>query len=729
MASYEFLEMKRRHPDWVWPRSDTHMVIGIPGSLECYKTWVEPGNSFSPGISSFGVSVWIYDVTEGKWYIPEKMELSRFTWRFLNGKIPVAVSSFETGTASVCSHLFQNGDVKQQTYTDTERVFLRGKTHTSLEVYLVLHSYGACGGFIESVDPADDRRININGFPLVQGTAAYTGLGVVDFEKGEEDISSWILKRELPDKKIGFEENGWCSATLKYDVKLQEGEELELAWHFPVYLPKSKASVLVKFTDVHETDSRKAEEQVRKYWEKLLGDIKLDVPDKRFSDAFYGSLMHMLVMITGDDVRIETSFYPLFWLRDGVYIINALEKCGLHELAGRALKRLEINDFAGGFGSEADAPAEGIWALCEHYRFLRDKEWLREVYPVISRKASWIEKMIDTGEDIYDYGTEMVTSFIRACMVCGLVCHPSENGLIQGVMDHHIPLYWINCWAVFGLEQAEYCAGELGYEDDELHYRKRKEKLKDALYTHYPKDFLDSPELQGIYSFGCALWPTQAFPKEMVRAKFQEWWEVWRNKGGEYRPAFDWTYFEAAQAHNYLLLGEYRKYRTMLERYYKYQDVPGMYGYNEGKGCFERGIPVYGGQDWGFGNVLPYRGWDLFDCNLPHNWVSAELFLMLRDALVHEEAGGLVIGEGVDAEWLKGEPGTCNPVRISNFPTHFGIVSFELCVCIEGLSFRFSSDSAVAEVCLRIPSVGIGESWENIKELEWKIRRAGNDRK
>ena len=116
----------------------------------------------------------------------------------------------------------------------------------------------------------------------------------------------------------------------------------------------------------------------------------------------YGTLLHMLLMVTGDDVRIETSFYPLFWLRDGVYIINALEKCGMGEMAGRALKRLTVQDFAGGFGSEADAPAEGIWALCEHYRFGRDKKWLSEVYPAIRRKAEWIERMLDTEEDIFD---------------------------------------------------------------------------------------------------------------------------------------------------------------------------------------------------------------------------------------------------------------------------------------------------------------------------------------
>ena len=63
---------------------------------------------------------------------------------------------------------------------------------------------------------------------------------------------------------------------------------------------------------------QKAEEQVKEYWKKMFGKLELKVPDKRFEQAFYGTLLHMLLMVTGDDVRIETSFYPLFWLRDEI---------------------------------------------------------------------------------------------------------------------------------------------------------------------------------------------------------------------------------------------------------------------------------------------------------------------------------------------------------------------------------------------------------------------------
>lgn len=718
MASYEFLEMKRRHPDWIWPRSDTHMVVGLPGSMECYKTWVEPGNSFSPGIASFGVSVWIYDHTEGMWYIPEKMHLDTLHWSFHKGKIPVVASSWDTGSVSAESRIFQTVYGKDS-YLDTKRLFLTAKRDTQVDVYLVIHSYGPCGGLIRSLDRIDDRQVRVNGFPLIQGFQPCDGFGAMDFEDGEQDICTWLLQHRLPDRTRAYQEEGWCSGAMQYRLRFAAGETQELAWNFPVYLPESRASGLVAYRNPPERLAQSLEEAACHYWNGLLGEFGIQVPDDRFHDAFYGTLLHMLSMITGGDVRIETSFYPLFWLRDGVYILNVLEKTGLSSLAGRTMQRLVDTDFAGGFGAEADAPAEGIWALYEHYRFGRDKEWLRQVYPAVRRKAERIGQMLDAKEDILDDSVEMVTDFIRASMVCGLVCHPAEGGLIQGVMDHHIPVYWINCWAVSGLRQAAYCAAELGETEDAAKYQGMARRLQAALYEYYPKDFMETPELQGIYSFGCALWPTRAFDRETVREKFDQWWDSWRCPGGNYRPGYDWTYFEAAQAHNYLLLGQRERFLIMLERYYADQDVPGLYGYNEGRGATERGKPVYGGQDWGFGNILAYRGWDLFGCNMPHNWVSAELFLMMRDALLYEEGETLVVGAGISEEWLDGR----RPVKARNLPTYYGRVSYEITSGEGVLAFTLQCTESISRIRLALSCIGVEKEWNDTQQISCRWRR------
>jgi hypothetical protein len=68
--------MRAKHPGWIWNRSDNHAIIGVPGSLEGFKTVVEPGNCFSPGPGSYCVSTWIYDRDRAVLHAPEAMPLA-----------------------------------------------------------------------------------------------------------------------------------------------------------------------------------------------------------------------------------------------------------------------------------------------------------------------------------------------------------------------------------------------------------------------------------------------------------------------------------------------------------------------------------------------------------------------------------------------------------------------------------------------------------------------------
>lgn len=704
MPSFDYLTMKKKHPDWVWPRSDTHMVIGVPGSMECYKTWVEPGNSFSPGISSFGVSIWIRDMETGKLYMPETMPLEAFSWKFREAKFPVVISDYECDDVHVQSRLF-TWEEQPHVYSDTLRILLRAENSKKLTVYLVVRSYGACGGYIETAgEDGDGKIIQVNDFPLIHGLQRFDAFAAVDCYGEDRDIGDSIVHNIWPDTRRANDKTGWASLAAAYQVELSPKEEKELSWVFPIYLPKTIASHLVEYTAPLHISAAEREERMVQQWMIKMASMEIDVPDDKFREMFHAVMLHMLMMITGDDVRIETSFYPLFWLRDGVYIINAMEKAGYTRLAEKALKRLITGDFYGGFSSEADAPAEGIWALAEHYLFTKDEQWLQSAYPAIRRKAEWIRRMLEAKETIYDYSAEMVTSFIRASMVNGLVCHPAKDGLIQGNMDHHIPLYWINCWAIMGLRLSAKCAQALHKTEDAEEYRALAEKLFDSLMRYYPRDFRETPQLQGIYSFGVALWPSEVFDAETVREEFDIWWDTWRFRDQEYNVAWDWSYFECAQAHNYLLLGDWERYQTILNRFICYQDVPGLYGYNEGKNCANSdGTPRYSGQDWGFGNILSYRGWDRFDCNLPHNWTGSEIFLMLRDALLYEREDTLTIGSGIAPEWLEEGREIC----VKNAATHFGNVNYQLKRIDGKLVLQLKSERSIPHIRLWIPSVGI----------------------
>ena len=77
------------------------MFLGVPGSPDAFKTVVEPGNSFSPGFSSYGVSTWVS--LHGQLYAPEELDAACLSWRYAQGYLPVLQSTWDAGPLTVTS--------------------------------------------------------------------------------------------------------------------------------------------------------------------------------------------------------------------------------------------------------------------------------------------------------------------------------------------------------------------------------------------------------------------------------------------------------------------------------------------------------------------------------------------------------------------------------------------------------------------------------------------------
>jgi len=693
MASYEYIRMREKHPEWIWPRGDSHVILGIPGSEECFKTWVEPGNSFSPGLGSFGVSIWIYDHSEDKFYIPEKMDIKELNWTFLEGHIPVIISEWDTNTSNIQIKLFKQHDSISRSYVDTLVVKIKAKKEGKLSLYLVIRSFGPCGGFIESIKVDENNRdVIVNDCPLILGNIEMDNFSAVSYEEDKEDIGNLIIEKKLPNKKYVRDRGGWASGTAVYDLSLKKGEEKIIYWDFPLYFPRAEGAKIISYVYPKGVQSIPLEERERKvveWWNNKLKKIEITVPDNRFRDAFYATIAHMIMMIVGDNVRIQNSFYPLFWLRDGAYIINALDKSGNIDLGERTCNIVIEKDFLGGMGAEADAPGIGIWVLVEHYKLTKNKEWLVKAYPAIIRKAEWIEKMMRAKDSIYNLEVETVKYTTRYSPVQGLVCLPSKDGIIHGRMDWHIPIFWVNCWSICGLRLASFASKELGFKKDQERFDKMANKLENNI-----KKFL--------HKFGenerdtaCALWPTRALKPQILEPYYRSWWETMRCPNGVYKPQLDWPYFEAAQAHGYLYLGWRDKVNYTIERFFSIQDVPGFYGYNEGKGAYSS--PIIDGE---FGDMLAWRGWYPVYCNMPHNWVGAELFLLLRDILYYEDENTLIIGRGIPLSWIKDNVN----IEVKNAVTYFGKVDFKITIESNIINFKYRGPCPSNGILLDLPN-------------------------
>lgn len=647
--SEKMKEVRAEHPDWIWNRGDTHVVLGVPGSLEAFKTPVDPGNSFSPGPGTYGVSSWVY--ADGSLHAPETMPLETIRWRFEDGYLPVLHSVWQAGPIGVHSELFTVGDNEISDYFDYFRVELTNTSAAPVEArfFLVIRSFGAAGGELRKLG-SDCSRVFMGGAPLLYADKKADGFGAVSRAATGEDVSVHLKKGELPADAEVDDESTWASGALLYKLYLSPGETLSLDFlchlHAGHYLRKWIKPPSLPF----DFDTAKAE--LLEQWRQQLS-IGLKLPDARYQEALLSQLTHLYMFTVDNSIRITPVSYPIWWLRDGAYVLTALDRGGLHDFADRSCREVASKDAFGGFGSEGDGPSDGIWILSEHYLLTGDRHFLRSVFPDIQRKAALLMKMRRSDKAVLKY-TEFVIPKLMLDPNTNLMCLPSRDNLINGRMDHGEPIFWINGFAHLAMKRAALCARALG--EDDAPYEAEARGIEEAMRAIAEKEFGNNDR-----DVNSAFWPAGWAKREdaLLRERYLEYWDRVRCPGGVHVPEPDWTYFEAGQAHNYMLLGERDKAWLSIEWFLSHHTAPGLYTYPEGI-------------DGNTALLWPRtRGWDDVHFVTPHGWTGAEVFHLLRDGLVYERENQLVIGMGLPDAWKD------TPFEVTNLPTYFGRVSFK----------------------------------------------------
>ena len=386
----------RPTPDWIRPRSERRVFLGEPGAPEATKTTVEPGNSFSPGMCSFGVTWWLRLANGARFFAPETASLDELAWHYEEGYLPVVQCDTQVGALTVRHSLFQDGTAAERSEAVCGQLTVKntGGAETRVEIFLALRSLGPAGGSLRQLMVGVDGRSLCDprhGWPLLGVDRMPNAVGC-----GVGDPSPLARTGAVPLTLQASDPNGWCFGLLRFDVVLAPGETWQLHLDCPLQAlgMGSELAQTVCGTATPRPDqyaARAAAHQGR--WQELLGRIDLDVPDASFRQAFFVGIGHMLTAMVGDQARIAPLFYPLVWLRDSTYIIRSLDLAGHHERARAAAEYCARNDFFGGFGAEGDAPGQGIWTIVQHYRLTRDRAWLERQYPAIQRKCDWLRRM------------------------------------------------------------------------------------------------------------------------------------------------------------------------------------------------------------------------------------------------------------------------------------------------------------------------------------------------
>jgi hypothetical protein len=307
-----------QRPDDPWPRGLAHVVLAIPGSQQPEKSYHEPGGSFSPAVGSFGVSIWVKDAAgnlkTSSDTLPINQIQQRFSWR--NSKSAPAIATTTPYYEATWSCAAAGATVLE----------LQCRANAAEWLELAVRSVGPAGGPIKKI-AWKGKQLSINDRWTLTVEPAPAAVFV-----GHEGDPGWKDRRGQTREWQG--EDGWGCARIEF--------------------ASGRAARLVV------RDSAPARPNPLRY-PAVRARIEMDLPDPRFADCLHAQVAHLMMGLL--DRRTppgEPTNYPLAWQRDGVAVVAGLGRAGQLEVASQLARYFAENDFFGGFGSEGDAPGQGL---------------------------------------------------------------------------------------------------------------------------------------------------------------------------------------------------------------------------------------------------------------------------------------------------------------------------------------------------------------------------------
>jgi hypothetical protein len=241
-----------------------------------------------------------------------------------------------------------------------------------------------------------------------------------------------------------------------------------------------------------------------------------------------------------------------------------------------------------------------------------------------------------------------------------LVCDPAEDGLIVGRMDWHRPRLYVNAVSYRGLLGAAELADRVDEGDLAENWRGRARELRHAWAMGF-----ETPEVANERTFTCGLYPTWvATDRHAYQAKLRERRLATHDAADQLIERPLWTYFNLAEAHQWLVLGDVRKVWNDLQWFWEEQASPGLFTWWEGRG-----------EENTFHRWEQARGWVAPAHVTPHYWTAAEMLLLQLDMLVLLDESRpepvIVVGAGVPSAWLE------DTLRVQGIKTRLGGVDWE----------------------------------------------------
>ncbi len=424
----------------------------------------------------------------------------------------------------------------------------------------------------------------------------------------------------------------------------------------------------------HDTMSWFDREQanVAAQWREKTNRVSLRVPPagQPMVDTLRTALAHILISRDGARLHPGTRAYARSWVRDGAMMADALLRLGHAQVGREYIDWFAPHQFASGKvpccvdqrGSdpvaENDSHGQLIYLVAEHYRFTRDRAWLKTMWPHIKAAAAYMNTSRLTERTAANQTLERRAFY-------GLMPASISH---EGYSDKPAYSYWDDFWALTGYDSAVSVARVLGLAADASRLARERDEFSRDLHAslaasmaYHRIDFIPGSADRGDFdststTIALSIAGQQAhLPRQPLERTFERYWEEFLARRAGRKEWHDYTPYELRAVSAFVRLG-WRKRATALLDYFMADRRPA--GWNQwaevvGREARER----------------------RFVGDMPHGWIASDYIRAALDSFVYERAADrtLILGAGIPVEWLEGDG-----IAIERLRTPYGELGFSI---------------------------------------------------
>ena len=604
------------------------------GNTECnVEPIVDPRGLVTPFRDGWSIDVWLK--VGDKILLPSTEEKA---FQSLQNDLPIVITNFE----------FEGGSLNLGTYTVNSALFITAFAELKKEEgYSIIFS-------IRPFNPEGISPVNNISFDSISNTFLINNKDKLIFN-GKPDFVYCSNYNE--DDSFNFLE--------KKSVKTSSNCNFGLANAIAVFnLNENRINISCRINLELNNSGDKffPDDGSIKYWDSILKySTKIITPDKKLNSLVKASTTSLLMFIDRDTITPGPFTYHQFWIRDAVFMLEALDKLGYSNLTSDVIKSFPKFQDKGGFfrsqKGEWDSNGQVLWYVYRHSMISGDLDSLKNIYGSLLKGALWIDKFRLKDKK---YSNESFYGLFPA----GL----SAEHL--GLVDYY---FWDNFWALAGLYsfkniQTMLLKNESIPNISDL-INKFSLDLESAIKIVQTKFCIDSIPASTTRGIDCgmigslsAVYPTQLYSPNDSRiiSTLETIISKYFYKGMFFQNFIHSgmnTYLTIQTAHAFLYCGNRKKFWEILNNVVSFASPTLNYP--------EAIHPWTGGGVMGDGH---------------HGWTSAEIISAVRDAFIYERFTDssdfveLVLFAGIPIEWFEGR----EPFSISNAPVVGGRISISV---------------------------------------------------